>query len=66
MMAVNGGKLTLATYNGRRYLIPDIWLAGFCTGGLGGHRRSIEDAVAWWAWQEELRERAEQAEILER
>jgi hypothetical protein len=57
--------MTLATYNGRTYDIPDIWLAGFCQSRYTpGHPTlagaTILEAVAWWAWQEELKEREEQ------
>lgn len=52
--------VTVASINGREYRIPDLWLAGYCASGLDGRpTRSLMDAVAWWAWQEELREQKE-------
>ncbi len=52
-------RTTIATYNGRQYQIPEMWLAGFCSNGPDGRSRSLADAVAWWAWQTELAEREE-------
>ena len=46
-----------ARFNGREYRIPEYWLMGYCSTGLDGTQRSLMDAVAWWAWQQELAER---------
>lgn len=43
-----------ATYNGRTYEIPEIWLAGFLQTWPGA---TILLAVKWWAYQTELAER---------
>ena len=43
------GRVTEATFEGRTYTIPDIWLAGFCRDGA-----SVLDAIRWWAYQDEL------------
>ncbi len=45
-----------ATYNGREYQIPEIWLAGFLRTQQDGRRYSAADAIAWWAYQRELAE----------
>jgi hypothetical protein len=36
----------------RTYLIPDIWLAGFCQ----SNHCSTADAIAWWHAQEIMAE----------
>lgn len=46
------GRNIEATYEGRRYVIPEIWIAGFCHNGA-----TVIDAIAWWAYQTTLAER---------
>lgn len=54
------GRMMEATINGRTYAIPEIWVAGYCSGSPGGRPiATLMDAVAWWAWQEELKEQEE-------
>lgn len=54
------GQTIVATYKGRTYEIPDICIMGFCTGAAArGEPSSILDAVAWWAYQTNLRETSE-------
>ena len=48
--------MTEATFEGRTYTIPDLWLMGFCEPRGDQPRRSIVEAVAWWAWQTGLAE----------
>jgi len=52
------GRVTEATFEGRTYTIPDIWLMGFCEprGDRDQPRRGIVEGVAWWAWQTGLAE----------
>ncbi len=45
-----------ATYNGREYQIPEIWLAGFLRTQADGRRIDVADAIAWWAYQCDLAE----------
>ena len=46
------GPVCKATYRGRTYQIPDIWIAGFCQGAkLRGEPHEIGDAIAYWAQQ---------------
>ena len=47
-------RTTEATYEGRKYSIPEIWLIG-----MGQQGFSIPEAIAHWAWQTELGEREE-------
>lgn len=44
------GRMTTATYEGRTYEIPEIWIAGFCH-----HGATVHDAIIWWAYQAELK-----------
>lgn len=54
------GRVVEATFNGRCYSIPEVWLMGFCSArGRDDSPRTMHDAIAWWAYQEELREREE-------
>jgi hypothetical protein len=48
-------RVMQATFRGRTYSIPEIWVAGFCSTG-----HTVVEAVAWWAWQTELAEREEE------
>jgi len=52
------GRVTVATYNGREYRIPELWIAGYCATKPDGRSYSVADAVAWWAYQQELEEAA--------
>jgi len=47
------------TAHGRTEEIPDIWLAGFCT----GNNCSVQDAIAYWVWQSDLREQDEKEDL---
>lgn len=47
---MSGHETTVRMGDGRVFVIPDIWLAGFCT----HNKCSVEDAIAWWAWQDDL------------
>lgn len=47
-----------ATWQGRTYSIPEMWVAGYCQGG----RHTILDAAALWALYEQLDEQETTAE----
>ena len=52
------GRILHATYGGRTYEIPEIWMMGFCSArGQDDSPRTIQDGIAWWAYQTELAER---------
>lgn len=55
---MSGGRMIHATYKGQSYEIPEVWLMGFCCArGADDGPRTMQEAVAWWAWQCELAER---------
>ena len=45
------------TYKGRHWSIPEAWVMGFREGARSrGEPDTITDAIAWWVYQEELKE----------
>ncbi len=50
-----------ATYKGRTYEVPEIWIVGMLqrTPPEGFLALSIPDVIAWWAYQVELSEQEE-------
>jgi hypothetical protein len=47
----------LARWQDRTYSIPQIWLAGYMEGVKArGENVTIREAIAWWAYQQELAE----------
>jgi hypothetical protein len=43
-------RINVATLDGSRHYIPEMSLMGYCHGG----RRSVLQAIEWWAYQCEL------------
>lgn len=55
-------QMVKATYEGRTYEIPDLWLMGNSQRHrIDGHdiQESLRLAIATWAWQTELAEQYE-------
>lgn len=52
MSAEHKMKWTSATGVVFEEMVPDIWIAGFCT----NHKCTAEEALAFWRWQTELSE----------
>jgi hypothetical protein len=47
----------LARWQDRTYSIPHLWLAGYMEGVKArGENVTIREAIAWWAYRQELAE----------